>query len=145
MVRYTFRTKQETYYAGGLLKKGVFVKTDAELSKQYPDIFEIVGEENDGANPSADESKDNNDPEAGQDQETKDAPESSPEGADKEENKDEAKEENASEGEQQATANIDAMPKKELIELAEALHIEGAAKMNVEQLRAACHGILESK
>ena len=129
MVRYTFRTKQETYYAESLLKKGVFVKTDAELSKQYPDIFELVGEENDGANPAADESKDNNDPEAGQDQETKNASE-----AGNEENTKKIKEE-----------TLDVMPKKELIELAEALHIEGAAKMNVEQLRAACHGILDSK
>lgn len=47
MSKYTFRTKTETYYNGHLVKKGQFVKADKELSEKYPDIFDLVGAEND--------------------------------------------------------------------------------------------------
>ncbi|MBR1778148.1 MAG: hypothetical protein IJ752_06155 [Alphaproteobacteria bacterium] len=116
MPKYAFRTKTETYYNGHLVGKGQIVEAGKDLSKQYPNIFDLIGAENDVKEPT--------EPEAAT-----------------EDKADEA----AADDKKPANPTVDNMTKKELLELAEALHIADAAKMNVDQLRTACRGVLESK
>lgn len=129
MSKYTFRTKTETYYNGHLVKKGQFVKADKELSEKYPDIFDLVGAEND-VKPLEEDAK--GEKPAKTEQETQYAQE-------------EKAEEDFSERKKPTNSTVDNMTRKELLDLAEALHIEGASKMNVGQLKRACKEVLGSK
>lgn len=129
MSKYTFRTKTETYYNGHLVKKGQFVKADKELSEKYPDIFDLVGAEND-VKPLEEDAK--GEKPAKTEQETQYAQE-------------EKAEEDFSERKKPTNSTVDNMTRKELLDLAEVLHIEGASKMNVGQLKRACKEVLGSK
>lgn len=137
MPKYTFRTKTETYYGGHLVKKGVIVETSKELSKQYPEIFELIGAENDVKAPEKEEAA--KDEKAGEPETEDEKPEESEITA--EDKADEA----SAEDKKPTNPTVDNMTRKELLDLAEALHIEGASKMNAGQLKKACKEVLESK
>lgn len=141
MPKYTFRVMTETYYDRHLIKRGAIIETSKELSKQYPAIFELIGEQNDKK--PVEEKEDHKD-EKPTEPEADNEKLSEPEEETDVPAEDSAKED-ATEDKKPTNAGVDNMTRKELLELAEALHIEGANKMNANQLKKACKTVLESK
>lgn len=143
MTKYTFRTKTETFYRAHLIKKGVFIETEEELDKQYPMIFELVGEKNDVAAVKAKDPEAEPEKPASENETPDEAKE--PEAAEDEESKTEEPEAAETEENKPTNPTVDNMKKAELLELAGVLKIEGAEKMTAGELKKACKAVLNKK